>query len=197
MTFTPKHVVTMVACVCAAVVLAPVGVLAATGTLVNITDPTDANRKARVTQSGSVQVESRAGVVQNMFNLGFRATNLGHFYLTDAIGPQRVALTEITLGSHGPTNGSTSGHNFVDLVSYVQTTGAASACGTTTTGYIRTEHRRFVVMNLTPTFQVTFDGPPFLSPTPPAGKKVCLTLEVSTFTTGSQVNMGVTGYRNA
>lgn len=194
MQFAPKHVVSMVACGAAAVVLAPVGVLAATGTLVHLTDPYYPERKARVSTSNSLQVETRAGVAVNSFSFGVRATGLGHFPITEVTGPDRIAVTEITLGSHGPTNASTSGHNFVDLVSYIQTTGTGT-CGQTSTGYVRKELRRFVVMNLAPSYQMTFDGPPLLSPVAPAGKKSCLTLEVSTYTSTSQVNMGATGYR--
>lgn len=45
MKFQAKHVVTMVCAVSAAAVLAPVGVMAATGTLVNVTDPFNASRR--------------------------------------------------------------------------------------------------------------------------------------------------------
>jgi hypothetical protein len=50
--FTNRQIVTMVAAVCAAVVLAPVGALAATGSLVTITDPQHTSQKARVTSAG-------------------------------------------------------------------------------------------------------------------------------------------------
>ncbi|HEX8002336.1 MAG TPA: hypothetical protein VF519_06540 [Mycobacteriales bacterium] len=49
-----RHIVTIVVAVCAAVVLAPVGVMAATGTLVNITDPVNSANRARVTSAGSM-----------------------------------------------------------------------------------------------------------------------------------------------
>ncbi len=42
----------MVVAICAAIVLAPVGALAATGSLINITDPVDVSWKARVTSAG-------------------------------------------------------------------------------------------------------------------------------------------------
>lgn len=50
--FTNRQVVTMVAAICAAVVLAPVGALAATGSLVNVTDPVHSAYKARVSAAG-------------------------------------------------------------------------------------------------------------------------------------------------
>jgi hypothetical protein len=50
--FTNRQIVAMVAAVCATVALAPVGALAATGSLVNITDPQHTSQKARVTSAG-------------------------------------------------------------------------------------------------------------------------------------------------
>ena len=49
------HIVTIVVAICAAVVLAPVGVMAATGSFVNITDPVTAANKARVNSAGALQ----------------------------------------------------------------------------------------------------------------------------------------------
>ena len=54
--FTGRQIVTMVVAISAAVVLAPVGALAATGSLVNITDPVHRDQKARVSGDGRLLV---------------------------------------------------------------------------------------------------------------------------------------------
>lgn len=56
------HIVAIVGSVCAAVVLAPVGVMAATGSLVNITDPYNSRARARV-DSGKVRVGDGNGAL--------------------------------------------------------------------------------------------------------------------------------------
>ncbi|HEV2891558.1 MAG TPA: hypothetical protein VGX28_14390 [Frankiaceae bacterium] len=48
------QIVTIVVAICAAVVLAPVGVMAATGQLVNIADPVTGGNQARVNSAGSL-----------------------------------------------------------------------------------------------------------------------------------------------
>jgi len=52
----PRHIVTIVVAVCTAAVLTPVAVGAATGSLVNITDPANAANKAKVSNKGQVYV---------------------------------------------------------------------------------------------------------------------------------------------
>lgn len=194
MKFEAKHVVALVASVCAAAVLAPVGVIAATGTLVNITDPSVASRKARVTTSGSLQTETRAGYGPNTISRHWAADTLESFTFSETVGPDRLALTEVTLGSVGPSNGTTTGHHYIDIVSYVQGDGTA-ACGVSSSGYTVTTLRRLVVRNFHPSVQVRWDGPVLLGPKPPTGKKSCIVLRVNTYTTGSVVYISATGYR--
>ena len=54
--FKPRHIVTIVVAVCAGAVLMPVAVGAATGSLVNITDPVTAANKAKVSNKGQLYV---------------------------------------------------------------------------------------------------------------------------------------------
>jgi hypothetical protein len=54
--FTNRQVTAMIVAVCAAAVLAPVGVQAATGTYMNIVDPVYPSSKARVTAKGQLYV---------------------------------------------------------------------------------------------------------------------------------------------
>jgi len=54
--FKPRHIVTIVVAVCVGAVLMPVAVGAATGSLVNITDPVTAANKAKVSNKGQLYV---------------------------------------------------------------------------------------------------------------------------------------------
>lgn len=201
MKFAPKHVVTMVCAVSAAAVLMPVGVMAATGTLVNVTDPVNSARKARVTDGGALHVEQRAGLPAGAASRSFTANSLTYHKLAEAVYPERIAVTEVTVGSHGPVNGSVYGHNYVDLVAYVQTSGSAS-CGPASAyvaappGYSRTVLRRFVVRNLTPSIHATWNGPALVVPgAAAAGRRVCVQLEVSLLSTETTIFMGGTAYK--
>ena len=75
--FKPRHVVTIVVAVCAAAVLTPVAVGAATGSLVNITDPVTAANKAKVSNRGQLYVTEA-----DPYN--------GQFARVDATGKQLV-----------------------------------------------------------------------------------------------------------
>ena len=191
-----RNVVALVATVAVVSALMPVGVMAATGQLVNIADPFYADRRARVTSSNSLQTESRAGSGPNTISQHWAADTLESFTFGTVTGPDRLALTEVTLGSVGPSNGTTTGHHYIDVVSYVQGSGTA-ACGVSSSGYTVTTLRRLVVRNFHPSVQVDWSGPALLAPKPPAGKKACVVLRVNTYTTGSVVYISATGYRLA
>ncbi|HVF05390.1 MAG TPA: hypothetical protein VNA20_11170 [Frankiaceae bacterium] len=200
MKLTPKQLVTMVLAVSVAAVLTPVGVMAATGTLVNVTDPLNSARKARVTHGGALQVEQRAGLPVGAASRHFVANNLTFHKLAEATYPERIGVTEVTLGSHGPV-GSTYGHNYVDLVAYVQTSGS-SPCGPVSAfvspppGYERKVLRRFVVRNLQQSIQATWNGPALVVPAPAAaGRKVCVQLEVQLISTETTLWLGGTAYK--
>jgi hypothetical protein len=57
--FSNRQVTAMIASICAAVVLAPVGAMAATGNLTSIADPVHKSQKARVNASGNLYVTQR------------------------------------------------------------------------------------------------------------------------------------------
>lgn len=189
-----RHVLALVAGAALVGVLAPVGVLAATGQLVNVTDPYYPERRARVTSSNSLQVESRAGAGPNVVSQHWAADTLESFEFMEVTGPDRIALTEVTLGSNGPTNGTTTGHHYVDVISYVQGTGTA-ACGVSSTGYTVKTLTRLVVRNFHPSVQTLWNGPALIAPAAAAGKKSCVVFRVNTFTTGSTIYISATGYR--
>ena len=201
MKFTPRQVVTMVVALACAAVLTPVGVMAATGSLVNIVDPGDTNRRATVTSRGGLVVESRSELPAYVFGNYWSANNLTYFKLAEAVGPQRIAITEVTVGSHGPISGAQYGHNYVDLVRYTQVSGTA-ACGvpsayvdySTPPGYTKKVLRRFVVRNQEQTIQIRWDDPALMSPAAAAGKKSCVQLQVSLLSTETTIFLGGSGY---
>lgn len=60
---TGGQIVTIAVAVCAAVVLAPVGVMAATGQLVNIADPVNSAARAHVDTGGKLRVGDGGGAI--------------------------------------------------------------------------------------------------------------------------------------
>ena len=189
-----RNVVALVATVGVVAALMPVGVLAATGQLVNIADPFVSSRRARVTSSNSLQTETRAGFGPNTISRYWTADTLESFMFSEVTGPDRLALTEMTLGSVGPSNGTTTGHHYIDIVSYVQGAGTGT-CGVSSSGWTVTTLRRLVVRNFHPSMQIDWSGPVLLAPKPADGKKACVIVRVNTYTTGSVIYIGATGYR--
>lgn len=189
-----RNVVALVAAAALVGVMTPIGVMAATGTLVNITDPYYPERRARVTTSNSLQAETRAGAGPNVVSQHWTADTLESFEFMEVTGPDRIALTQVTLGSVGPANGTTTGHHYIDVISYVQGTGTAS-CGASSSGYTVKTLTRLVVRNFFPSVQTLWNGPALLSPSAPAGKKSCVVFRVNTYTTGSVIYISATGYR--
>lgn len=187
MTFTPKHVVTLVACVCAAAVLAPVGVLAATGTLVNISDPVYGSRKARVSAANALTVDSRAGVPTGAFSFVRNdVTEIAFPKVAEVGAGQRIAVTEITVSSTGPDNGVPT---VVRVSAWTRRSGT-SACGGA--GWTEKVLRK-VAVQIGRTEQLVFTGPPLLLPTPASGQRVCLTAGVEGMGSAA-AHYGVIGY---
>ena len=187
MKFSSKQVVAMVVAVSAAVVLAPVGVMAATGQLVNIADPVITGRSARVGSGGTLQVESRAGATSGAFNKSFAFQGLGFHKIAETTGPNRIAITEVTLSGYEVDYDAEAA-----LVAYVQTTGTGT-CGTTLSGYTKTELRRFA-WPMNEVTQLTFDGPPLIVPAPAPGKIVCVGFAMQEVGTQARLFLGATGF---
>ena len=202
MQLAPRHLVAIVVALSLSAVLTPVGVMAATGTLVNITDPTHSGRRARVSASGTFHVEQRAGVATGAVSAHWTADRLDYFKLLEATGPNRIAITEVSVSAHGPVSGESYGHNYVDVVAYIQRSGTA-ACRvpsayvdyTVPPGYERKVLRRIVARNQQQTVQLQWNGPALVAPAAAAGKKVCVQLEVWTLSTSTTLYIGATGYR--
>lgn len=168
MEFSSKQVVTMVAAVCAAVVLAPVGVMAATGQLVNIADGGN-GRLAKVGSSGTVYAETRAGVVDHSFQ--FYRENLANtgWYPAYEITGKRIAITELTLTARFDSTN----YSYVKIYTRVRTSGTANC--STGTGWSLPKYLRTALVRGGSTVQLQFNGPPLISATPSsASQKVCI-----------------------
>ena len=190
MKFAPKHVVTMVVALSAAVVLAPVGVMAATGQFVNITDPVDSKRKARVGTNNTLYTESRPGVPTGAFNLQIEDVTdvvLHKFY--EATAPKRVAITEATFSVEG--DDVTGPNTHVDLLAFTQHTTGYS-CGHPS-GWTK-KILRSVALSPGETVQQVYPGPPLLLPGAATGKKVCLGFQQTRWLGGTKLNVAVSGY---
>lgn len=188
MRFTSKQIVTMVVSVCAAAVLAPVGVHAATGQLVNLVDPVLSARKVRVGSVGALQVESRPGVPGG-------ATNVSHVdiatltpqALLEVNGPTRIALSELTVTVRkfgSPVVAAT----IVDLIAYAHVTGT-NPCGQS--GWTGT-HLRRVQLNTGESQQWDFDGPPLVVPRAANGQRQCLAAKLYQWVGDTRVDVGAT-----
>ena len=188
--FSSKQVVAMVASVCAAVVLAPVGVMAATGQLVNIVDPSNAGRAARVAPVGALMVETRPGVVSNSANVSHvDIASLTPRRLLEVTSPNRLGLSELTVTVRkfgSPVNADT----IVDLISYLHVSGS-NPCGLA--GWTGTHLRRFTLQT-GDTLQLDFDGPPLVVAPAPVGKRQCLAAKLYQWVGDTRVDIGATVY---
>ena len=189
MRFTSKQVVLMVVAVSAAVVLAPVGVMAATGSLVNIADGSNSSRLTRVGSNGTLFTETRAGVLSNAFNMDVNnVADLSLHKMVETGYPNHLAITELTVATRATDNGYTTQ---VDVRAYLRTSGT-SACGGA--GWTSTTLRRFSVKT-NETVQLLFDGPPMVLPVPAEGQRVCLAMSITQLPNGVVADFGGTGYQ--
>ncbi|HWL36856.1 MAG TPA: hypothetical protein VNQ77_11735 [Frankiaceae bacterium] len=133
MRFSSKQVVAMVAAGCAAVVLAPVGVHAATGQLVNVVDKLT-GQSARVSTNGALLVENRAYPGQNAFYATNQRYQFGWIPLVSTVGPTRLAVTKLILAGPFDTPGN-AGEVLVEAM--VRTSGTLPCNGPGTAGYTR------------------------------------------------------------
>lgn len=192
MKFKPVHVVAMVASVSAALVLMPVAVNAATGTLVNITDPFTSGRVARVTNARTLMVESRAGIPQDSFQTSGTRLGLGWVNLVSVNYPTKIAITELSFAARGPVSDTA---QEVLLEAMVRTSGTNGCTGPGTSGYTRHTLRRVLVKNQTSSLTMNFTGPPLVMPSGAGGQPTCFGFTVVTTPSGSAMDVGVTGYR--
>lgn len=156
-----------------------------------------------MTDGGSLLVENRGGNQAGAASRYVSVNNLTNLKLAEAVYPERIALTEVTLGSHGPVSGASYGHNYLDVVAYVQQSGT-EPCGVPNAygaylvppGYTKQTLRRFVVRNQEQSIQATWDGPALVvPPATGAGRHVCVQLDVALLSNETTVFMGGTAYK--
>jgi hypothetical protein len=185
--FSSKQIVTMVVALSAAVVFAPVAVMASAGQIVNIADPI-LNRKVRVGSVGALQVETRPGVTSGAVNVSHvDIQSLSPRKLAEVTSPTRIALAEFTVGVHNVGNPVVE-PTVVEINRYVHVSGT-NACGLS--GWSGTVLRRITLEN-DETLQLKFDGPPLMVPTPPAGTKFCLATKLYQWVGETKVDVGAT-----
>lgn len=188
--FTGRERLLVIAMVCGAAALMPAGVSvvsAVTGTLVNIVDPVNAGRQARVSAAGAMYVETRAGVPSSTFN-ALNATNApGIAWPLSTTYPLRTAITEMTITAYGSATTPQ-----VILIGAWMTNADASCTGSATAFYAI---RRLRVQNNS-TLQLTFPGTPLIVPHPVSGQKVCVGVQTEA-PAGNAITVGVSGYRYA
>ena len=193
MTFKPSHVVAVVASVALAAVLVPVGVNAATGTLVNIADKYSADRVARVSSANTLLTETRAGSSTYSFNGTGQRLGLGWANLASATAPTKLVITELSFAARGPVSDTA---QEVLIEAMVRTSGSNGCTGPGTAGYTRHTLRRVLVKNQTSTMQMLFNGPPLVAPVGADGQPTCFGFTVVTVPSGSAMDVGVIGYRS-
>jgi hypothetical protein len=171
--FTGRQITAMVIAICAAVVLVPVGAMAATGSLVNITDPVARSHKARVDTAGRLKVGDGSGAltVDGTVRVAspvttWYATKLltsGSTFDVPFVGPTtaRIDITSLTV------SGSATGDQHVDL-KIAQVGSSATNCNTPLSTAIVWQSGQRDIAPIT----VAFPTPLQLRPT--AGHKVCL-----------------------
>lgn len=192
MDFQPKHVVTMVVALCAAAVLAPVGVMAATGTLVNIADPIEGSRRARVGTSNTLFTETRPGVPTGALNARIAdVTDVVLHKLHESTAPKRIAVTEWAVTVRGDDVAGPNTH--VDLIAFTEHgTPGAYACGHPS-GWTK-KVLRTIALSPGESEQQVFTGPPLLLPTPAAGKRTCLGFQQTRWLGGTKLDVMVSAY---
>jgi hypothetical protein len=184
--FARRHVVTGVIAICVAVSLSPLVGRAASDVadgLVRIVDRSDPSRSARVTPSGTLQVEARPGVRGGAFNRHANALDPGFVNLVSVISPRRLAITEMTLNGVGPAADTQ------DVVLEARV-GADAACNGGTSQTLRR-----VSVDIEDTLALNFSGPPLYMPTAATGQRVCFGFRVVVLPVGSTIFVGATGYR--
>lgn len=190
MSFSSKQVVAISWAIAVAVVLAPVGVIAAGSQLVKITDGADSSRKARVSSVGALKVESRPGVLTHALNVSHvDVQSLSPRKLLQVTGPTRMAVSEVTVGVHN-TGNPVNEPTVAELNYYVRVSGT-STCGGT--GWSGTVLRRFTLKN-DETLQMKFDGPPLMVPQPASGKVACVAMKLYQWVGETKVDFGATVY---
>lgn len=182
--FTGRQITVIVVAICVAVIAAPVGAIAATGSLVNITDPVTASHKARVTAIGALQTTNWAGVPSGYVDTQQGRFGIGGQSLVQTSAGHRLAVTQVTVTANGTGTTALTLDNWI-----IPSTGS---CANPTAVAFSLRVLRTVNLPAGSTVQLTWDGPALYPPSPGTGKKACLNFVITQ--TGGGAVVGVTGY---
>jgi len=187
MRFTGRQITTMIVAVCVAIIAFPVGVYAATGSLVNITDPVTKANKARVDASGRLKVGDGSGVLTVDGTVTSRPappTRAWH-YAEEQAGPSDVALpvTASTINITSLTV-TASFDNVPFRIAVLRMAGTATNC----TGTIQSVQDLYLAQHLVIGAPLTVSFPTPLQARPPSGQKLCLTVF------GPSTSVSLSGY---
>lgn len=189
-----KHIVTIVIAICAAAVLAPVSVLAATGTLTNIVDKSDATRVAKVLQSGELAGGVRASSLSSV-NVANATTGTTKLLITSVNAPSRLALTQLSLSLRNTTTATGSALVYVHSAVRASGTGTCSQYAAGTTTGFNTVVGRYLMVPLNDTVSVNWDGPAWtLFRSTTAGNPTCLLAQMVTPPASTLLYVGATYY---
>lgn len=219
--FRPRHVVTMVVAVSAALVLMPVAVGAATGSLVNIVDPSTAANKAKVTNKGQLYVtdtDPYNGSFGKIGTDGKRLVGDGTGNLTVDMGNPTTPLdtiNDLTLSSAdtrrpmfagvgnrtismtsliASAEGSTAGSVELLVIAYVKSNSASGDCETLS-GFGAAE--RFTVMvPVGETVNLNWPSPLVWTQYADANDYYCINVESYGGPTGYTAHFSAYGFRN-
>lgn len=184
-----RQLVIVAVSVCVGAVLGPVSVSYAVSQLETIADA-NTGATAHVTQDGTLDVESRAGVPQRAFNLYF-SLDPGYTLLTSSAPGNRVAITEMTVYEAGLATGSS-----FYLDAWVDQSKTAISCPATPpsgTPWKKIRMRDLRVPGYSyGSLQLHFNGPPLLPPDE-SGATTCL--YANNYYAQATLRMGITGYR--
>jgi len=181
MTVRERIVITLAVCL-SMIVAIPMTVLAATGQLVNIIDPSNAARQARVTAVGALQVEARLGIQSGAIALMGQRTSNGWLNAGSGATNKLVAITELTVSSTGPT-----GWFYLDIA-YA----APNPTCTVPSGAPSAWRRLRIDTNTTQQF--LFPTPLFTLGLPAAGSKWCIGAQIVQAPANTLINFGASGY---
>lgn len=199
--FSSRQIVTMVVAGCAALILTPTAVYAATATSVTIADPLHAAHKARVSSAGRLYVgdgggsltvngtvkSAAPGTPWNQINdVGLTAGST-RAVLYESLGATKLHLTSFTAAIEG---GSGSVRIFV--IVYVSDSGSGD-CQTLTGANFGAAERFVIMVPAGQTQTVTYPTPLVYSAYASAARKYCVDVE-SNGTAGYVAHISASGY---
>jgi len=194
--FRPRHIVAMVVAVSTAVVLMPVAVGAATGSLVNIVDPSNAANKAKVSNMGQLYVtetDPYNGAFGRIGTNGSRLVSMAapstpwnqindiqvtgaspRAVLYTGLGPARLNFTSFTFSAEGSTAGTVRAF----VIVYVSDTSSGN-CLTLTGASFGAAERFVLTVPVGQTVNVVYPTPLVYSAYASAGRRFCIDVEGS------------------